>query len=68
VNEEIYHLFQNPTTRLFIGRDNDICKQVLIGDINARRPEGHYRKRRIESVKCMELMEILQYFSQHIEM
>ncbi|KAL4090731.1 hypothetical protein QTP88_025512 [Uroleucon formosanum] len=61
-NGEIYQLFQKPNIKAFIRskrlewaghlwRENGICKQVLMGRINGRRPRGRPRHRWMDTIK-----------------
>ncbi|KAL4127579.1 hypothetical protein QTP88_011746 [Uroleucon formosanum] len=61
-NGEIYQLFQKPNIKAFIRskrlewaghlwRANGICKQVLMGRINGRRPRGRPRHRWMDTIK-----------------
>jgi hypothetical protein len=61
-NGEIYQLFEKPNIKAFIRskrlewagylwKENGICKQVLTGKINGRRPRGRPRHRWMDTIK-----------------
>jgi len=61
-NKEIYQLFQKSNIKAFIRskqlewaghlwRDNGICGQVMIGEINGRRPSGRPSQRWVDTLK-----------------